>query len=270
MIPDGTSHPLPPYRGLLAVDIVKYSRNQDRYLPELSGMLPQVLEEAFTRCELDHVWHERRFPDHPGDGYVFGMSPSHLPFLIHPFLGALQTTLWERAASLRARDRALTLRLRAALHVGPVPDVGDTLHDRKAKATNDAFRMLDSVALRQVMDRTEPDVTLVAAIVSGRVFQDVVESGYTAVHARQFHHVTAEVPEKDFAQDAWIYVPRPTFAETRQEETAQEPREPDTGTDSGADAGAGGAAGASAVFHDRVGQAFTGGTFHGGIHYRES
>lgn len=30
------------------------------------------------------------------------------------------------------------------------------------------------------------------------------------------------------------------------------------------------ATGASAVFHERVGQAFTGGTFHGDFNYRES
>ncbi|MFI7057435.1 hypothetical protein ACIBLB_35715 [Streptosporangium canum] len=246
------------------MDVVKFTDNRDRHLPELSAMIPEVLEQAFSRCGQDRIWQEKRFPELPGDGYVFGIMPQYLPFLIHPFLDSLQTTLWERLSSLRALDRALTMRLRVSIHVGPVYDRGDPLRDRKGKTTNDAFRLLDSDQLREAMAHAEPDVTLVGAIISERIFQDVVEGGYAAIHASQFRRVVAEVLDKNFRQDAWIYLPRPTFlngvpgaagVHTTDKQAAS------TGEQ---------ATGASAVFHERVGQAFTGGTFHGDFNYRES
>ncbi|MEV4090706.1 hypothetical protein [Streptosporangium saharense] len=262
MLPDGNSYHLPPYRGLLAVDIVRFTDHRDRHLPELSTMIPDVLEETFSQCGQERIWQGQRFPQLPGDGYVFGITPEYLPFLIHPFLDSLQTTLWGRSPSLRAMDRALSMRLRVSIHVGPIHDAGDPRRDRKGKTTNDAFRLLNSEQLHEVMDRTEPDVTLVGAILSERVFQDVVEGGYSALHASRFRRVTAEVPDKRFAQDAWIYVPSPSFPD----------RAPNPDEAEGRQAAAPGSptiAGVSANFHDRVGQAFNGGTF-GDITYRET
>ncbi|MFI6899700.1 hypothetical protein ACIBKY_00495 [Nonomuraea sp. NPDC050394] len=264
MIPDGDSHPLPPYRGLLAVDVIKFTDNRDRHLPELSAMIPDVLEQAFSKCGQDHIWQEKRFPELPGDGYVFGITPQYLPFLIHPFLDSLQTTLWELSPSLRARDRALTMRLRVSIHVGPVYDQDDPLRDRKGKTTNDAFRLLNSDQLREVMAHADSDVTLVGAIISERAFQDVVEGGYTAVHGSQFRRVAAEVPEKDFKQHAWIYVPRPTFLDGTPGTDSHAAGQRGDETDQQA------VTGASPVFHERVGQAFTGGTFHGDFTFRET
>ncbi|MEV4063688.1 hypothetical protein [Nonomuraea dietziae] len=264
VIPDAGSHPLPPYRGLLAVDVVRFTDNRDRYLPELSAMLPEVLEQALSRCGQDRIWQEKRFPELPGDGYVFGIAPQYLPFLIHPFLDSLQATLWELLPSLRARDRALTMRLRASIHVGPVYDLDDPLRDRKGKTTNDAFRLLNSDQLREVMAHAEPDVTLVGAMISERVFQDVVEGGYTAVHASQFRRVAAEVPEKNFKQHAWIYVPRLTFLDGAPGTDGRTAGKRDGRTDEQA------VTGASAAFHERVGQAFTGGTFHGDFTFGET
>lgn len=50
-----------------------------------------------------------------------------------------------------------------------------------------------------------------AAIVSQRIFDDVIRGGYVpAVPPDRLKQVTAEVPGKDFAEPAWIYVPRPS------------------------------------------------------------
>ncbi|MFF3664562.1 hypothetical protein [Microtetraspora malaysiensis] len=265
MIPDMTgSHPLPPYRGLLAVDLVRYRDNRDRLLPELSALIPEVLDRAFSRCGLDYIWKDRRFPDLPGDGYVFGTPTEHLPYLIHPFLDALQNVLWELSPMLRARDRAWSMRMRVGINVGPAPDQGDPLRDRKGTATVETFRLLDSDELRDTMAGTEPDVTLVGAILSERVFQDVVTGGHTAIHDSEFRHVVAEVPKKEFARHAWIYVPRPSFRDgapgpehRTEKKAAGGPQEQDT-------------TGTTAIYHDRVGQAFHGGTFNGGITFTES
>lgn len=202
------STPLPPYRGIFAVDAVKFTGNPSVRLPGLSERIPQVLGEAFGRCGLAKIWAARRFPQTVGDAYVFGVRPKHVPFLVHPFLDELQQVLQEEDARLRRIDRKLRMRLRASIHIGPVPDSGDAGRDRIGTPTNDTFRLLDSKPIKNAMDRTEPDVTLLAAIVSQRVFDDLVTAGYTATHPSQFEEVTAEVPDKDFKQSAWLYIPQ--------------------------------------------------------------
>lgn len=259
MIERARSHPLPPYRGLLAVDVVRFTGNRDRYLPEISAKIPEVLNEAFTRSDLAHVWLRKRFPQLPGDGYVFGVETEYLPFLIHPFLGALQDTLWERSAPLRATDRALTMRLRVSINVGPVPDQGDPVRDRKSKTTNDTFRLLDCHQLKDVMARSEPDTTLVGAIVSQRVFHDVVLGGYTPLHEREFRQVNAEVAGKGFQQEAWIYIPRPSLGDDTPPDDGHPAPPPPAG-------GGGIDTGNTTTFYDTtVKTAVTGGTFHGHI-----
>jgi hypothetical protein len=60
--------------------------------------------------------------------------------------------------------------------------------------TNDTFRLLDSKPIREKMDSSNPDVTFLAAIVSQRVFEDVVRAGYTTdLHPDRLEHVIAEV-----------------------------------------------------------------------------
>ncbi|MEV4455102.1 hypothetical protein [Microbispora sp. NPDC049633] len=260
MLPLSHSHPLPPYRGLLAVDVVRFTGNRDRHLPELSKMIPDVLQQAFIDCGHERIWREKRFPDKPGDAYVFGVAPEQLPFLIHPFLDSLQATLWENGPALRSADRKLTMRLRVSINVGPAHDRGDPERDRIGRTTNDTFRLLDSKQLKEIMAATDPDVTLVGAIVSQRVFQDAVLGGYTGVHESQFRRVTAEVPGKGFQEEAWIYVPRLTFRETESEAAEAGVRTPE-------DRGRHGRGGP--VFNERVEQAFTDGTFHGDFHFGE-
>ena len=94
---------------------------------------------------------------------------------------------------------------------------------------NATFRLLDCTALKDALRATNPDVTFLAAIISQRVFEDVIRGGYTpAKHADQFEPVTAEVPGKDFAEAAWLYVPRSSrgAARSANEPTANAPQVP--------------------------------------------
>ncbi|GAA4200888.1 hypothetical protein GCM10022252_54770 [Streptosporangium oxazolinicum] len=262
---EGT-RPLPAYRGIFAVDCVRFSDNPSLHLPDLSARIPDVLKTAFDRCGIPEVWAQRRFPQATGDGYVFGVRPKHLPFLIDPLLHRLQEVLWEEAPSLRSRNRKLGLRLRVSVHVGPVPDEGDELRDRIGTPTIDTFRLLDSTSLREALRGGQPDITLLGAIVSQRVFDDVVKAGYTGLHPSEFRPVTADVPGKDFVQPAWIYIPKRSYDDgepaPRPRGTAPEPVGP--------------VGGSTTAFHGDVGNAITGGSFSsdvnmtGNIHKKPS
>jgi hypothetical protein len=204
------SSELPSYRGIMAVDIASFSSGPSARLPDLSAVIPDILEMAFSRCALPGIWKSRRFPQATGDGYVFGVQPENVPFLIDPLLDRLQEVLEEQDRVLRARDRGLRLRLRASIHIGPVPDRGDERRDRIGTPTNDTFRLLDSTPVKGALTQSSPDVTLLAAIVSQRVYEDVIRAGYTGLHPDSFNPVTADVPGKGFVQPGWMYVPRPS------------------------------------------------------------
>ena len=215
-MPDRSSRKLPPYRGILAVDTERFTGNPSFRQPDLSAAVQEVIQTAFERCELPEMWERRRFPQSTGDGYLFGSFPETVPFLVYPFLDLLHEVLAEKDDSLRAIDRGLRLRLRVSINIGPVPDSGDELRDRIGTPMNATFRLLNCTALRDVLKHANPDVTLLAAIVSQRVFDDVIRGGYTpALHPDRFEQVTAEVPDKDFAEPAWIYIPRPSRSASR-------------------------------------------------------
>ncbi|WP_203883828.1 hypothetical protein [Planotetraspora kaengkrachanensis] len=100
-------------------------------------------------------------------------------------------------------------------------------------------------------------MTLVGAIISQRVYEDVVQGGYTQLHETEFEPVTAEVHDKGFAQSAWLYVPRrshhATDSEPVRRTTAQKSSEPTP-------------AATSAVFHGNVGQNITANQISDGVH----
>lgn len=227
-MPDLASQSLPPYRGILAVDTERFSRNPSARKPDLSAAVQEVLRTALERCGHSQIWEQRRFPQGTGDGYLFGVFSKALPFLLSPFLDALHETLAEKDDSLRIIDRGTRLRLRVSVNVGPVPDSGDELRDRVGTPMDTACRLVDSTAVKNALKRSNPDVTLMAAIVSQRVFDDVIRAGYTpALHPDQLKQVTAEVPGKDFAEPAWLYVPRPSrLAPQDREDTSIDPAEP--------------------------------------------
>jgi hypothetical protein len=212
------SRPLPAYQAIFAVDAVRFSAARSVDQPHLSQLVPAVLEEALTMCGLSELWSQRRFPQGTGDGYVFGTSPEYLPFLVDPLLDQLQATLERRNVDLAERNRELRLRLRVSLHVGPVPD---ERRESTGEPVIHAFRLLDSAPIKDAMKHGHPDVTLLAAIVSQRLYDDVIRAGYTGIHPSRFEPTVAEVAGKDFAEPALIYIPRPSVG---REPTPQEAR----------------------------------------------
>ncbi|QUX31163.1 hypothetical protein KGD83_12100 [Nocardiopsis akebiae] len=266
----GKSEPLPPYRAVLAVDMEKFSASSARHQQYIGRLIPQVLEEAFTRADMLPVWKDARFPRHSGDGYVMGAEPEHLPYLISPFLEELQKELERTQPYLAALDRNLRMRLRASIDVGPLPDTGDGSGiDAMGEAMISTHRLLDSEPVRRELEASDPDTTLLATIVSRRVYEDVVLGGFAPVRASRWRPVHASVPSKDFQAEGYLFVPTPSWVPGAQAEAEAAP-EPERSRPAGpAPAAPGGTAPTTgnSVGHNDRGQVVQAGTVNGGVSF---
>lgn len=200
------SRPLPPYRGILAVDAKDFTGRPAIEHGAVSRVVPDLLRTALTRAELRDLWNERRFAASTGDGYVFGFDPMRMPFVIHPLMSTLQEVLTDYNVLSHG---AVPIRLRASLHVGPLPDTGDEFSGN-GTARNDTHRLLDCRPVKAVLASHRENITHVAAILSERCYEDAVVGGYTGRHPDHFVEVAATVDGKPFSQRAWIYVPHPS------------------------------------------------------------
>lgn len=216
------SRPLPPYRGILAVDAKDFTGRPAIEHEAVSRVVPELLKTALYRAELRDLWNDRLFPASTGDGYVFGFDPTRMPFVIHPLLLTLQDVLTDYNILSHG---AVPVRLRASLHVGPLPDTQDEFGGN-GTARNDTHRLLDSRPVKAVLASHKENITHVAAILSDRCYEDAVASGYTGRHLDHFVEVAATVDGKRFSQRAWIYVPQPSgplYEEPAETDTTQEP-----------------------------------------------
>ncbi|MBU7597407.1 hypothetical protein JGS22_007115 [Streptomyces sp. P38-E01] len=200
------SQHLPPYRGIVAVDAKDFTGYPASEHGRISETIPQLLQLAFERAGISEVWKQQRFPSSTGDGYVFGFDPAWMPFVIHPWLHTLQEVLTEFTVH---STWAVRIRLRVSLHIGPLPDAGGE-YDGNGTPRNDTHRLLDSRPVKAMLAASNESITHVAAILSDRCYQDAVAGGYTGRHPDHFIEVPARVDGKQFAQQAWLYVPAPS------------------------------------------------------------
>ncbi|MEV0120512.1 hypothetical protein AB0I16_02970 [Streptomyces sp. NPDC050703] len=218
------SRPLPPHRGILAVDAKDFTGRPAIEHEAVSRVVPELLQTALAKAELRDLWYDRKFPASTGDGYVFGFDPVRMPFVIHPLLLTLQEVLTDYNVLSHG---VMPLRFRVSLHVGPLPDTGDEFGGN-GTARNDTHRLLDSRPVKAVLAAHKENITHVAAILSDRCYEDAVASGYTGRHPDHFVEVAATVEGKPFSQRAWIYVPQPSSGPLHEEpaDAAADPREP--------------------------------------------
>jgi hypothetical protein len=196
---------LPEYRAVLAVDVKNFSGVKAVDHLKLTTLIPLLLERAFERAGYADVWAERRFPSSEGDGFVVGFRPEVLPILLGPVVNALQDELaFHHEMSLGHAPR-----MRVSIAVGPVNDTGTGLAgDGSGAPMVETHRLLDCRPVRRLLVESDPDVTFVAVVISGRVYDDVVAAGYTAKAESEFIEVPVEV--KSYQGTAFLHVPRPS------------------------------------------------------------
>lgn len=204
-VPHAESRPLPPYRALFAVDAKDFTGLAAVQHGAVSRLIPELVDQGLDRAGLHELRDSKRFPANTGDGVVFGFDPALVPFVLWPFLGVLDDLL----GAYNQQCVGPRIRLRASVHIGPLPDAGEP-GDGNGTARNDTHRLLDSRPVKAILAAAGEQVTHLAAVVSQRVYEDVVLGGYTGLHPDRCVEVPATVEGKDFAQRAWLYVPSPS------------------------------------------------------------
>jgi hypothetical protein len=200
---------LPPYRAVLVVDTSGYGSNSDVGQAALAGAVFEILAAAFDRAGLGCVWRNALFPHNTGDGVGLGFDTRYLAAVLTRFFDALQSVLADHD-SRRPPGHHVRLRMRASLHVGPVREVDPRRCSTAAigSAVVTAHRLLDTPAVRDVLERSDPGRTFLAVVLSHRVFDDVVATGYARLPASSF--VPASVRIKEYAGPVHLYVPHPS------------------------------------------------------------
>ncbi|WP_368396624.1 hypothetical protein [Streptomyces sclerotialus] len=204
-VPYAKSRPLPPYRALFAVDAKDFTGLPAVQHEAVSRLIPALVDQALERADLCDLRDAKRFPANTGDGVVFGFEPVHLPFVLSPFLDTLDEVL----GAYNQQTLGPRIRLRASVHVGPLPDAGEP-GDGNGTPRNDTHRLLDSRPVKAILAAASEQTTHLAAVVSQRVYEDVILGAYTALHPDRCIEVPATVEGKAFAQQAWLYIPTPS------------------------------------------------------------
>lgn len=202
-----TSRKLPDYTAILAVDAKGFTELPAVRHAPVSEMISSTVDQALVAAGLGDLKDNRLFSANTGDGVVLGFAPARLPHVLWPFLDILDGMLAQRNGSVGAPR----LRLRASVNVGPLP-VSGAAGDGNGTARNDTHRLLDSRELKELLVSSDEETTHLVAIISQRVYEDVVLGGYTGLPPDRCARITATVAGKDFEQVAWTYVPSPSEA----------------------------------------------------------
>ncbi|QUQ71491.1 hypothetical protein [Kutzneria sp. CA-103260] len=196
---------LPPYRAMLVVDLKDFSGNAAADQGRIGADIPVLLRDTFQRMGHGYLHAEAKFLDHTGDGYAMGFRPRALPALLDLFPATLQAELADRAKRAGTRPQ----RMRVSITVGPLTDkAGTSIRDGQGAARIEVHRLLDAKPVRDLLTRSNPEVTLVATIISARVYEDVVMGGYCQLSAESF--VPAPVEVKSYQGKAYLHVPVPS------------------------------------------------------------
>ncbi len=156
---------------------------------QLYEMLRSAL--AVSGVEWTACYHEDR-----GDGVLVVLPPTH------PTMRMIDPLVPELADRLRQHNRraseVVQIRLRAALHVGPVGRDDEGLNGR---AIILAARIVDAPAVKHRIEARQADLVFAA---SDYVYENVVKDCSGRVDYTTFEHVDVHVKESQVP--AWVYV----------------------------------------------------------------
>jgi hypothetical protein len=190
---------IPEYRVLLAVDIEDYSSRTDPEQRTLQTALDRMLNQAADAAELDRQTWERQ---NSGDGdYAMLPRSTDVASLMDAFLRELDGALGAFNRR-RAEETWSRLRLRAAVHIGPIHL--DGAMGWPGRHAVQPARLRDSEPLRTAM-AAFPDADL-GVIVSREIYNDYVSQGPGRPRPNEFRPVLVTVKRQEYL--AYLYMPR--------------------------------------------------------------
>ncbi|SDW43754.1 GUN4-like [Amycolatopsis xylanica] len=202
-------------RFVIGVDIQGFSGRGTREQVELQRALDRMLDDAAESAGVSRRNWERRAD---GDG-EFAVLPADVDLLamVRGFVNELDIRLMDHNEDHSPKMR---IRLRVAMHTDVLTD---GVLGRAGPAPIVLARLLDSAPVRAAL-KEQPTAHL-AQIISEPVYLKVVMSGLGGLRPSQFAKVLVDLPEKDFHQTAYLYVPT-GFPAPQTESSAARPKPP--------------------------------------------
>jgi hypothetical protein len=182
-----------------AADIERFSRFRTPEAARAQRRFVDLLDDARRHAGLPTMHTDLQ---KSGDGQFDVLPPAldesrAIPLLVEGLIDALARTNTDQNAHAR-------LRIRVALHRG---HVSSGINGWIGEPTIAVHRLLDSPSLRRALaDHPESDLAL---IVSDVLFRDVIAHGFGHLSPDAFTRVSVSLPDKNFEEDGWIYVPTP-------------------------------------------------------------
>jgi len=181
---------------LFVCDIAGFGdpRRRDLERQKIRDALYRGLRMSF---DDDGIPYDDCYVEDRGDGALMAVPPAHRT-------NRLLTTVVERLRSEVRRHNEVSalpaqMQLRIAVNTGEVWHDGNGL---VGTAVNHAFRILEAVQLKEALLRSAAEV---GVIVSGRVYEDVVQHGLGLVDPTDYRRIDVSV--KETITEAWLRVP---------------------------------------------------------------
>ena len=209
-VPNGLSRNL-----CIAVDARKYGSGDDQAQLSIQRLLVQVLDTAAAAAGL----HRLSWTRQAGSDSEFAILPPHEPEAV-----VVDRFVREVAAELRRQNRGrlpeARLRVRMAAYFGRLVPGENGFAGPAPVGVN---RLLNSRELRQALDESGSDL---AVLLSEHIYLDTVAPLHTTWRPWEFRKV--RVQEKEFDQNAWLWVQDGDTAARADEGEPQQPQRPPT------------------------------------------
>jgi hypothetical protein len=215
----------PQRRLLVAVDVERYSRQDNLAQYRTQRVFQWALNEACERLGLDRLaWRTQQSGD--GELAILPAGTSE-PALVAHFGAMLDGLLREHNRDLVAEAR---VRIRVALHVGLVHLDGANGYPGTAAVT--VCRLVDAKPLKRAL-AAFPAAGAVQ-IVSEQLYDDVVAQRYQGLRPERYTRVRIALPDKGFDAAGWITVPDESAADVeRASANTGDPADPGDAAGSG-------------------------------------
>ncbi|MCP2246265.1 hypothetical protein [Lentzea aerocolonigenes] len=189
-------NPVPQHRALLGVDVIGSARLPGYLMNAVPGTISNLVDTALTQSGIkpDDVLSL----ESPGDGALMVLPSEQLGAVLDAAVRLDQLTTDHN------RWHKPEVRLRVAVHVGPV---GDDDGFYRARITH--TRLLDAPEFKDLLKRCHEEASEEAANTALIVSTEAMDTAFSGDHtqiARRGDFASLPVSHKEYRHDAWVRV----------------------------------------------------------------